>query len=572
MDRPLQLSSSLVVIARRDCTSNPILARNRLFPAEVSRFSAPAIIEPCRFPGGSTTNQKLLPMNLTHNFGTCLAALTLTAPSLALADLWVDPVHGSDGSAGTSPAAPLKTMGEATGRAAAGDVVYLLPGVYAESSGETFPVDIPSQVRIESVSGRAATTVDAQGADSTVAIFQCREQSELYGVTVVRSGGNHLAYASGSTSSYPQIHECEFIAGDAVLAASDVAIAFENCTMRGQSIACLSLESDGDQESMFMSLSHCDLRDSSRGILIRLTHDFALVSIDLDRCSLVDNPDAAIDLLNLTFREPELFLRGCLLARNGTGVKVHDGGLLTPTLLIIDHCTVTDHTRYGLDLRETKVPHSVVRNSIVANSGNRDTYIDAYGPIRVRDTLVGDSLLHGPGNLTGDPGFVASGADNFSLRADSPCLDAAVAGPSTPPTDLTGHPRTLDSDLDLIPLSDLGALEHAPLIGPDVLRLGLPAQLGLSGPAGGFSTLIIAPGGYAPFGSTTLFGRLFIQPNGAFRVTPVMTTGGAPTWVDVSALIDPSWVGTTIGFQALPRSFAAPAGGAYSNPLLISVE
>ncbi|QDV08275.1 hypothetical protein Poly30_38120 [Planctomycetes bacterium Poly30] len=505
-------------------------------------------------------------------------SLSSAAPRAALpltpwADVWVNPVSGSDASVGTSASTALKTLLEAVSRVSAGDTVHLLPGTYAEATGEMFPIVIPAGVRLESTAGRNVTTIDGRGASSPATyIFDCRPGSTLAGVTLLRDSQDHLGFTIGDASTTQLIEDVEFVGGAAVLQTENSYFQFDRCAMRSQTTASVSVRTQSDLDELHLRLNDCELSGSPDGVKAQFT---ALndASIELERCRMVDG-GIAINLYSASYTTPKLALRNCLIARNGTGIQIGDGGLLLYTQVNIEHCTITDHVRYGIDIRETNFPESGIHSSIITGSGYSDVRVQAYGvPIRMRHSLVEDGGYQAhSSNLSGDPGFMAASIGNYSLRADSVCLDKGLSGVPSSSTDLDGRPRSMDGDLDLGPAPDMGALEHAPLAGPDAIEIGQQALFGLSGPPGSFSTLIIAPGGYASFGNTTPFGRLFLQPTGAFRVTPVMTTGGAPTWVDVSSIIDPSWVGTSIGFQALPRSFAAPAGGAYSNPLLIPVE
>lgn len=182
--------------------------------------------------------------------------------------------------------------------------------------------------------------------------------------------------------------------------------------------------------------------------------------------------------------------------------------------------------------------------------------------------LVGAGPAHSNGNWSGDPGFVDAAGDDHALRFDS----AAVNGGAQWGSDLRGVPRVVNGNLDLEPAPGMGAFEHQTLVGPETIGLSTPFQLAASGPAGGFATVIVSHAGSATFGSATQYGRMFLEPAGAYRLIPVQTTGGGPKAIDVTAFDDPTLVGTSTATQALTRSLAAPAGGAFSNPALVPIE
>lgn len=502
----------------------------------------------------------------------CLTALALTPAASALTDFWVNPAAGSNSHPGTDPGAPLQTIGEATGRALPGDVVFLAPGTYSEATGEAFPIEIPPGVQVESTAGRAVTLVDAMNAGPAgTHVFRGHSGSSLVGVTVERSDRTHLACDRAAPELGFRAYGCAFVGGESVVAAAHGGFELEGCVLRDQSGASVALATEENGATLRVRIVDCDLLASWRGLQVYTGHFDGDVEVEVLRCRLMDHARAAILVANTDIVAPRLWVGGCLIVGNRTGVEVTDGGFLTPTQLVMEHCTVAGNFHHGLDLRETKWPESVVRSCIIAGNAFSDAYVQAYLPIQSEDNLVADGSLWW-GAVPGDPRFIAAASGDYRLRADSPCVDSGAATSLISGVDMDGRPRNIDGDLDLAPASDMGAFEFAPLVGPDVLRVGQPALIGMSGPAGSFSSLVVAPDGFAPFGITTPYGRLFLAVGGTIRVTPVMTTGGSPTWVDISSVLDPSWIGTSIGLQALPRSAAAPAGGALTNPLLIPVE
>ncbi|MEM6570489.1 MAG: choice-of-anchor Q domain-containing protein, partial [Planctomycetota bacterium] len=176
----------------------------------------------------------------------------------------------------------------------------------------------------------------------------------------------------------------------------------------------------------------------------------------------------------------------------------------------------------------------------------------------------------GAPKLAGSPRFVDPAAGDYRLRQDSPCVDTGQVATSA--LDNSGQPRVVDGDYDLVPAPDMGAFEHRTLQAPPSVRFDEPFDVHVSGPVGAFSTLVVNHSGFAPVGSTTPFGRLFLASSGSYRLTPVMTDGGRPTAVTIPAFDDPALIGTSTGLQALTRSVLAPAGGAFSQPALVEIQ
>ena len=72
----------------------------------------------------------------------CLAVIMAFA--VAAAEIYVDPVVGTDAVGSGAAAVPFKTVGYALGRASAGDTIRLAAGIYSAAGGETFPIAFSS--------------------------------------------------------------------------------------------------------------------------------------------------------------------------------------------------------------------------------------------------------------------------------------------------------------------------------------------------------------------------------------------------------------------------------------------
>jgi hypothetical protein len=113
----------------------------------------------------------------------------------------------------------------------------------------------------------------------------------------------------------------------------------------------------------------------------------------------------------------------------------------------------------------------IVNNIVSSNSaflGGGVDYTSFFGEIRnnaLHNNSSGD-LYNGAGsaavlssNLFVDPEFVSPFLRNFRLKASSPLIDAADAGPA-PQNDVDRVERPFDGDGDLLALPDIGAFEY----------------------------------------------------------------------------------------------------------------
>ncbi|WP_445316034.1 DUF1565 domain-containing protein [Microcoleus vaginatus] len=132
-----------------------------------------------------------------------------------MATLYVNPQTGSDSAAGTQ-SAPFKTIARAIARAASGSTIELAPGIYSAASGEKFPLEIPSGVKVignETNKGRgiliqgSGKFVSPTAAGQNITILLATN-SELRGVTVTNLDTRGTGVWIDSTS--PTVANCTF--------------------------------------------------------------------------------------------------------------------------------------------------------------------------------------------------------------------------------------------------------------------------------------------------------------------------------------------------------------------------
>lgn len=488
---------------------------------------------------------------------TLLLALATSSVSFAT-DVWVDPATGDDTNPGTETL-PFRTIGHA---AAQGSVtVHLAAGDYSSATGEVFPIELGDGDALIGVAGRDQTRVmlPSDNAGATAGV-EFRGSVAIEGVTLEQPGaaatalGTPISFSPPSWTAQLELRDTRFVGGAVGFVAFAISVSMEDCEFQGQAEEAVRVH------VAFGTLSDVVIRDVNRGINVDMW-DGLDVGLTIERTSILNAANEAIRLANWSSHGNQLrfTLHDCLIAGHAVGIR--DESFSFAPVLMLQGCTVVSDRGVGLDASAS------LTGCIVA--GHPDG--DLVEPSSLSHCLIEDGL--GPHadatNRSGDPQFVDRAGGDYRLGWGSPCVDTGL---TLTGRDVLGRPRVVDGDLQLDPAPDMGALEHQTLTGPASVALGAPIPLELTGPAGGFSTVVISPTGYAPIGATTPFGRLFLDASSAFRLTPVATHGAAPTLLDAPAFTDPALVGTQVGLQALTRSANAPAGGAFSQPILVRID
>ncbi|MEM8709906.1 MAG: DUF1565 domain-containing protein [Planctomycetota bacterium] len=487
-------------------------------------------------------------------------ALLLAAAAQAN-DVWVDPVTGDDSNPGTEQQ-PLRTISAAVALPDAS--IFLVPGVYSAASGETFPITLEGMDSITST-GNASNTryvLSDVAAYPYAPTIEIKGDASITGVTLQQLGTNSTVLAIGDT---PYTIDCRLVLSDSTIIGGALGasggdngyLSIERCEFREQDYAGISI---------FRSLTtirDTTIRNARNGIVAGMMGGI----VTIQRAAILDVEENAIFLQDANYAVPlRASIEDCLLAGHEVGVYSHDGWLWNE--VEIKRCTIVSDRGYGV--REND--HSWggflhVTDSIIAGHTLADTRDVNY----MANSIVEDgSIPSGHVDcISGDPIFVDPANGDYRLGWGSPGIDAAAPGFSR---DLAGHARVVDGDLQLVPAPDIGALEHRTLNGPSSIRFGQAIPLEVTGPMGGYSTVVISPPGFAAVGATTIYGRYFLDPTNNFRLPSVPTFGRTPTQLMTPSITDSSLIGTQIGIQALTRSVAAPAGGAFSQPLLVRVD
>ncbi len=156
-------------------------------------------------------------------------------------------------------------------------------------------------------------------------------------------------------------------------------------------------------------------------------------------------------------------LRNALIVGEQTGI-FFDGCHRNDNDVVLDHMTVAGHEQGGITGSGCELD---IRNSIfIGNPGGavRGDYFSRFStrPNAATNTITWDNgprgaLPPGMGNSSADPRV--RGPNDYRLRADSPCIDAADSDLSN---DANGAPRPIDGDEDGTALPDIGAFEYVP--------------------------------------------------------------------------------------------------------------
>jgi hypothetical protein len=252
---------------------------------------------------------------------------------------------------------------------------------------------------------------------------------------------------------------------------------------------------------------------------------------------------------------------GASLFAGNHGCGILRGGVSPFADITLEDCTIAMNSVCGVRAMGGQL--TTLRNTIVARNGD-DLDLATNATASFSDSGDGD-LLGQPGCIAADPQFANTTGGDFRLRFGSPCAetgDPASSGAS----DLLGHVRPFDGNLDTLSSIDMGAFEFEPLHLLGTPTIGQQFGFEFWGPAGGFSALWLAR---APLTTpqSTPFGDLYLDPGMLVNLGSIPVQPGRPYVVRRYVPNNPLLIGTTFSFQGLTDSAAAPLGSAYTNPI-----
>lgn len=505
-----------------------------------------------------------------------LLALPLLAPSALADDYWVDALHGSDTNGGTSRTDAWRTISHALTQLppAPGDdvdVVHVLPGDYDTDLGEVFPLHLRDRVRIVGEAGPASTRVYG-GLRVGIGTDPTRPETGAEGLSII---GTKLK-AIGLETPGPERPVRQATFRDLVIESCPVAL-YVRARIAKSAGSSLVLEDTLIRSCPTpvdaLASKSSDLAVTLRGVTIE---DCGTLRVEAAKKATLDFAFERSRIRIATFLTYGVQIRSSSLGgrvravfrdSEVTAFCLSSYGMVLEADTLIERCTITGHD-YGVVLVEERP--AVLRDSILY--GNYQDLTTKPGwTVTVERCDIDDLAYVGKNrNFSSDPLFYDPRTGDYRLRHGSPCIDLL---PPSGQLDRSGRTRDVDGDLDSLPHGDLGANEQRTLDGPQSADLGARIVLGVQGGAGEIGLVQLSL--LAPLVDPvdTPFGQLWLRP-GSFHEVALVTTSGPdlPTEVLLRAPDDPALAGLTVGYQALVRSPASPAGAAWSNALGLTLH
>lgn len=366
-----------------------------------------------------------------------VAACVAASVAASAQTYFVDPVNGSiagDGSVNN----PFRSITQAVAQPGitASLTLKLQPGVYSAASGESFPLTLPGNIRIEGVLPQGARIVH-QVANPTLATATAALQVEF-----------------GSAAGIAVLQDVTFAGnqrGIRVRATQGTGHRFEATNVRTQLLgptgtaAGIGMHIRANTGLIQFALRQIQSSDRSIGLWLETSGTGSLFG-ELQACRYTAEPAAALPsgtgvrMESAGLGEIELLADNTAIHRRVRAVEVRQFDE-TNQYLWLQHCAfhncglntilqpggptviggVVEHVAGGLNTCQ------VLASALFGNAGELVSYtIPGY---QVFDNLLQDPALAGiQGNFSGDPRWVAAAQGDFHLLPGSPCRNRLPFG------------------------------------------------------------------------------------------------------------------------------------------------
>ena len=280
-------------------------------------------------------------------------------------------------------------------------------------------------------------------------------------ITNCTFSNNFAIYGSGiyNSGSSPTITNCTFTGNgnqfDGFVQGSGVfnfnsSPSLNNCTFSANQAGNGAAIGIGGDSSPVMT--NCEILDNSSQLVGGAVFDNGTGDAEFVDCEFEGNSSKHDQGGAIAIFESDLTLINCTFTQNSGIVSgTFPGGA---AILNQGTATITNCVLWG------DIGGSEVSNSVSGNGTPTGTSVITFSDVQGGYT--------GASNIDGDPRFVSAASDNYSLQADSACINAGsnAAVPTGLTTDLAGNPRIFGGTVDM------GAYEFQGPYAPLATQLG----------------------------------------------------------------------------------------------------